>query len=64
MEQRTLGARRPRRIAETVDATGLRLTEDDLDANEQAAARGAVAGERHAPALLALLDSERAGRKH
>ncbi|MEV3986208.1 hypothetical protein [Nonomuraea sp. NPDC049758] len=43
-------------------AAGLRLTEDDLDAIEQAVPpRGAVAGERYAPALLALLDSERTG---
>ncbi|MET9066913.1 aldo/keto reductase [Streptosporangium sandarakinum] len=50
--------------AETVDAAGLQLTEDDLDAIEQAVPRGAVAGERHAPALLALLDSERTGGEH
>jgi aryl-alcohol dehydrogenase-like predicted oxidoreductase len=50
-----------RSITEAVDAAGLRLTEDDLDAIEQAVPRGAVAGERYAPALLALLDSERTG---
>ncbi|MER6581421.1 aldo/keto reductase [Nonomuraea sp. NPDC001023] len=56
-----VGAGRPHRITEAVDAAGLRLTEDDLDTIEQAVPRGAVAGERYAPALLALLDSERTG---
>jgi aryl-alcohol dehydrogenase-like predicted oxidoreductase len=58
-----VGASRPHRITEAVDAAGLQLTEDDLDAIEQAVPRGAVAGERYAPALLALLDSERTGSK-
>ncbi|MEU1879075.1 aldo/keto reductase [Streptosporangium sp. NPDC020072] len=56
-----VGTSRPHSVTEAVDATGLRLTEDDLDAIEQAVPRGAVAGERYAPALLALLDSERTG---
>ncbi|MEU8122641.1 hypothetical protein AB0C21_28360 [Spirillospora sp. NPDC049024] len=59
-----VGAGRPRRSAETASAAGLRLTQDDLDVIEQAVPRGAVAGERHAPALLALLDSERTGSRH
>ncbi|MGV9536616.1 aldo/keto reductase [Streptosporangium sandarakinum] len=59
-----VGVSRPRRIAETVDAASLQSTEDDLDAIEQAVPRGAVAGERYAPTLLALLDSERTGSKH
>ncbi|MFC4908333.1 aldo/keto reductase [Actinomadura gamaensis] len=53
------GVSRPGRIAETARAAELALSEDDLDAIEQAVPRGAVAGERYAPALLALLDSER-----
>ncbi|MFI6182843.1 aldo/keto reductase [Nonomuraea sp. NPDC051191] len=59
-----VGASRPHSVTEAVDAAGLRLTEDDLDAIEQAVPRGAVAGERYAPALLALLDSERTGGRH
>lgn len=54
-----LGAKRPQRIAEAVGAAGLELTDDDLAAIERAVPRSAVAGERYAPALLALLDSER-----
>ncbi|GAA0350319.1 aldo/keto reductase [Actinoallomurus spadix] len=54
-----VGASRPQRITEVADAADLRLTQDDLDAIEQAVPRGAVAGERYAPALLAMLDSER-----
>ncbi|GAA2871661.1 hypothetical protein [Nonomuraea rubra] len=49
------GAGRPHRITEAVDAAGLRPIEADLDTVEQAA------GERDAPALLSLLDSERTG---
>jgi aryl-alcohol dehydrogenase-like predicted oxidoreductase len=54
-----VGAKRPGRIAEAVGAVGLELTGDDLAAIEQAVPRAAVAGDRYAPALLALLDSER-----
>ncbi|MEV0822495.1 hypothetical protein [Nonomuraea rubra] len=50
-----VGAGRPHRITEAVDAAGLRPIEDGLDTIEQAA------GERYAPALLSLLDSERTG---
>ncbi|WP_196468312.1 aldo/keto reductase [Planomonospora sp. ID91781] len=57
-------ASRPCRITETVEAARLQLTDDDLDAIERAVPRGAVAGERYAPDLLALLDSERTGGKH
>ncbi|HTU71983.1 MAG TPA: aldo/keto reductase [Trebonia sp.] len=54
-----VGASRPRRIAEAVGAAGLELSGADLAAIEQAVPRAAVAGQRYAPALLALLDSER-----
>jgi aryl-alcohol dehydrogenase-like predicted oxidoreductase len=54
-----VGARRPRRVAEAVGAANLELTGEDLAAIERAVPRAAVAGERYAPALLALLDSER-----
>jgi aryl-alcohol dehydrogenase-like predicted oxidoreductase len=54
-----VGASRPRRIAEAVGAANLELSAGELAAIEQAVPREAVAGERYAPALLALLDSER-----
>jgi aryl-alcohol dehydrogenase-like predicted oxidoreductase len=54
-----VGARRPQRIAEAVGAAELKLTAEELAAIEQAVPRTAVAGERYAPALLAMLDSER-----
>jgi aryl-alcohol dehydrogenase-like predicted oxidoreductase len=54
-----VGARRPQRITEAAGAVGLELTGEDLAAIEQAVPRSAVAGDRYAPALLALLDSER-----
>jgi aryl-alcohol dehydrogenase-like predicted oxidoreductase len=54
-----VGARRPQRIAEALPAAGLKLTDEELTAIEQAVPRTAVAGERYAPALLAMLDSER-----
>jgi aryl-alcohol dehydrogenase-like predicted oxidoreductase len=53
-----VGAKRPSRIAEAVGAADLELTDEDLAAIDQAVPRGAAAGERYAPALLALLDSE------
>jgi aryl-alcohol dehydrogenase-like predicted oxidoreductase len=53
-----VGARRPQRIAETLPAAGLKLTDEELAAIELAVPRTAVAGERYAPALLAMLDSE------
>ena len=53
------GAKRPQRIADAVAAAGLELTEADLAAIERAVPRAAVAGGRYAPALLAMLDSER-----
>lgn len=54
-----VGARRPHRIAEALRAAELELTAQDLAAIEAAIPRGAAAGDRYAPALLAMLDSER-----
>ncbi|MGN9783899.1 aldo/keto reductase [Nonomuraea sp. ZG12] len=54
-----VGAKRPERIAEALPTAALELTDADLTAIEQAVPRTAAAGERYAPALLALLDSER-----
>jgi aryl-alcohol dehydrogenase-like predicted oxidoreductase len=54
-----VGARRPQRITEALPAAGLELTGQDLAAIERAVPKGAAAGDRYAPALLAMLDSER-----
>lgn len=54
-----VGAKRPQRIAEALRAADLELSDQDLAAIEEAVPRAAVAGSRYAPALLALLDSER-----
>ena len=54
-----IGAKRPQRIAEALRAADLELSNQDLAAIEEAVPRAAVAGGRYAPALLALLDSER-----
>lgn len=54
-----VGARRPGRIAEALPAADLELTDADLAAIDKAVPRASVAGERYAPALLAMLDSER-----
>jgi aryl-alcohol dehydrogenase-like predicted oxidoreductase len=54
-----VGARRPQRIADALPAAGLELTGEELAAIEQAVPAAAVSGDRYAPALLALLDSER-----
>jgi aryl-alcohol dehydrogenase-like predicted oxidoreductase len=54
-----VGARRPQRIAEALSAASPELTGQDLAAIERVVPRGAAAGDRYAPALLALLDSER-----
>jgi len=54
-----IGAKRPQRIAEALRAADLELTSQDLTAIEEAVPRAAAAGGRYAPALLALLDSER-----
>ncbi|HET9081279.1 MAG TPA: aldo/keto reductase [Trebonia sp.] len=54
-----VGARRPQRITEAMGAADLELTGEDLAAIGQAVPRSAVAGDRYAPALLSMLDSER-----
>jgi aryl-alcohol dehydrogenase-like predicted oxidoreductase len=54
-----VGARRPGRITDAAAAAALTLTPADLAAIAEAVPAGAVAGERYAAPLLALLDSER-----
>ena len=56
-----VGARRPDRFYEALQASGMSLTRDDLSAVAAAVPRGAAAGSRYAPAQMAELDSERAG---
>jgi len=53
-----VGAGRPERIANTLAAARLTLSQTDLADIEQAVPRAAVAGDRYAPALMAMLDSE------
>jgi aryl-alcohol dehydrogenase-like predicted oxidoreductase len=57
-----LGARRRVQLDETLGALRLTLTAADLAAIEDAVPKGAAAGDRYAPAQMATLDSERAGR--
>lgn len=54
-----VGARRRDRLAEALGALDVELTQEDLAAIERAAPKGAAAGERYAPAMMAMLDSER-----
>ena len=54
-----IGTSNPQRLAQAVAATEVELTDDDLAAIEAAMPPGAVAGERYAPAQMAVLDSER-----
>ncbi|MBV9772556.1 MAG: aldo/keto reductase [Gemmatimonadetes bacterium] len=54
-----VGARRRDRLAEALGALELSLSADDLARIEAAVPRGAAAGERYAPAQMAMLDSER-----
>jgi len=56
-----IGARRPERLAEALGALPVTLTPQDLAAIEQAAPKGAAAGDRYAAAQMAMLDSERGG---
>jgi aryl-alcohol dehydrogenase-like predicted oxidoreductase len=53
-----VGARRRDRLAEALGALEVKLGPDDLAAIEQAAPKGAAAGDRYAPAQMASLDSE------
>ena len=54
-----VGARRPDRLAEAVEALGTALTTEQLAELEAAIPPNAMAGERYAPAQMAMLDSER-----
>ncbi|PMR74006.1 aldo/keto reductase [Billgrantia endophytica] len=55
-----IGARRPDRLAESLQGASVELTSKDLATIEFAIPRNAVAGERYPPAMLAHLDSEHA----
>ncbi|MEU6404660.1 aldo/keto reductase [Streptomyces sp. NPDC046985] len=54
-----IGARTRERLSEALGALDVVLDAADLAAIEEAVPAGAVAGERYAPAQMALLDSER-----
>jgi pyridoxine 4-dehydrogenase len=54
-----VGARRPDRLAESLGALELRLTQEDLVRIETAFPPGAAAGERYEAAQMGHLDSER-----
>jgi aryl-alcohol dehydrogenase-like predicted oxidoreductase len=54
-----LGARRRDQLKETLSALDLSLSAVDLAALDEAAPKGAAAGERYAPQGMASLDSER-----
>jgi aryl-alcohol dehydrogenase-like predicted oxidoreductase len=58
-----IGARRRDRLSEALGALDVRLGKSDLEAIERAVPCGAAAGERYAPAQMAMLDSERAARR-
>ena len=53
-----IGARRRDQLDEALGALALRLSPADLAAIEAAVPKGAAAGERYAPAQMAMLDSE------
>jgi len=54
-----VGARRRNRLTEALGALDVTLSKSDLSAIEKAVPRGSAAGERYAPAQMAILDSER-----
>lgn len=54
-----IGTSNPQRLAQAVDATKVELTVEELAAIDAAMPADAVAGERYAPAQMAVLDSER-----
>jgi aryl-alcohol dehydrogenase-like predicted oxidoreductase len=54
-----VGARRLDRLHEAMGALQVRLSPEDLEAIERAVPPDAMAGERYAPAQMAMLDSER-----
>ncbi len=53
-----VGARRRERLTEALGALKLRLSDDDWKQIERAMPAGAAAGDRYAPAQMAMLDSE------
>jgi aryl-alcohol dehydrogenase-like predicted oxidoreductase len=55
-----VGARRRDRLTEALGALDTSLSAEDLAALEEAVPRDAAAGERYAPAQMAMLDSEKA----
>jgi aryl-alcohol dehydrogenase-like predicted oxidoreductase len=55
-----VGARRPSRIREAVEALANGLSAEQLAQLEAAVPPDAIRGERYAPAQMAQLDSERA----
>jgi len=55
-----IGARRRAQLSEALGALDVTLSPPELAALEAAVPKGAVAGERYAPALMQHLDSERA----
>ena len=54
-----IGARKPDRLAEALEALEIELTAEDLAAIEQAVPFGAAAGERYDAHSMSMLDSER-----
>jgi aryl-alcohol dehydrogenase-like predicted oxidoreductase len=54
-----VGARRPSRVTEALEALAGGLTAEQLSELERAIPPDAIAGERYAPAQMAMLDSER-----
>ena len=54
-----VGSRRRSQLDEAVGALDVELTPADLIAIEQAIPKGAAAGDRYAPAQMAMRDSER-----
>ena len=54
-----VGARKPGRVTEAVEALAHQLTPDQLAEIERAIPPDAIEGERYAPAMMAQLDSER-----
>ncbi len=54
-----IGARKPDRLAEALEALEIKLTAEDLAAIEQAVPPGAAAGERYDAHSMSMLDSER-----
>jgi hypothetical protein len=56
-----IGARTRERLAESLGALAVAVSDADLAALDQAVPDGAVQGTRYASAQMAMLDSERVG---